>query len=871
MRTPGVALALLFTIALGVGSNVCIQGFVAGLTKPAAALTSVDRVVSVFGRVGQGEGGPLSYQEYLSLKSRRDVFEWIGAAHVWPCAIESAGQADTVATAAITSNLAGLLNLPLDGGVVISYRMWQNQFGAKANVRGDSIRIAGAGARVSGVAPDWLDGVYRDRAVDLWIPLREEDLRGADHASRNLWVVGRLRHNVSRSQAQTAIGPGGVSGEARVLSYTGMMPEMASGLARIGTLLGFAAGAVFLIACANVACFLLGRAFARSHEISLRVTLGASRRQLAGELLSDSIVISVAGGALGMLLAVWTSRVIPALLFEQDAARLVFAPDLAGIVLASSACVGITIGCGLLPAMAIPYDRPATVLRRESAGPSKAIRRLRAGLVVGQMASCCVLAISTAFLADGLRTALQTSAGHRLGHTILATVQPHVDVGVDIGYFERVERAVKSMAGVSAIAWAGRLPGSQPEWQSLRIEPRRLPMREVQMDVASFTTGSLNLFVLPPKAGRMFGVADGACRVAIVNESAAAELFGDSTAGRTVEDMSGRPVEIIGVAAMRQAELAAKGNPPTIYFYHPDDTAPPDRIAAARFRAPIAVKLAGAELDANVVSAEYFRAMGLSPAAGQGFDQPTPGGCRVAVINQDAADLYFGGQAVGAAVIDDRGRRTGIIGVVRSSRLGTFQRRAEPAIYFPMRQDTLFRMTLIANAKEVNDALLAELRRKIASVPGGSGATAVVKTLETHLKQTALAPLRIAAAIMGASAAAGLLLSLLGLYGALSDAARQRRRELAVRIALGAQRWRVIGQVLGEGGRLACGGAAAGILGSLGLSRLLARIIPVGGSPALWVWLAAPLVLAGAVAVAGVLPARRALMVNPLTIMRDDN
>ena len=873
MRTPGVALALLFTIALGIGSNVCIHGFIEGLTKPPAALTSGDRVVSVFGRVGHDEAGPLSYQEYLSLKSHRDAFEWIGAARVSPCAIESGGQAETVAAAAVTSNLAGVLNLPLDGGVVISHRMWQNEFGSKADVRGEPIRIAGVGARVSGVAPDWLEGVYRDRAVDLWIPLQEEDLRGADRTSRNFWVLGRLRRNVSSSQAQTAAGPsGGGSGEVRVLPYTGMTPEMASGLSRVGTLLGFAAGAVFFIACANVACFLLGRAFARSHEISLRVALGASRGQLAGELLSDSIVICVAGGALGMLLAVWTSHVIPALLFEPDAARLVFAPDLASIVLASTACVGITILCGLLPAMAIPYESPSAVLRRESVGPSKAIRRLRAGLVVGQMASFCVLAISTAFLAEGLRTALQTSAGHRLGHAILATVQAHLDVGVDIGYFERVERAAQSMAGISAMAWVGRQPGSQPEWQSLRIEPRQLPLREVKMGVASFTAGSLNLFILPPKAGRMFGVADGACRVAIVNEAAAEELFGKYTIGRTVQDMTGMPVEIIGVAAARKAEQAAKGSRPTIYFNRTDQTAPPpDRIALARFRTPIVAELASVELDANVVSASYFHAMGLSLIAGQGFDQPTPGGCRIGVINQEAANLYFGGQAVGAAVIDDQGRRTGIVGVVHSKPLGTFQRRAEPAIYFPMPQDALFRMTLIASAREVKDSLLTELRRRIESVPGGGGGPAVVKTLDTHLKQTALAPLRIAATIMGASATTGLVLSVLGLFGALSDAARQRRRELAVRIALGAQRWRVVGQVLGEGGRLACAGAMAGMFGSLVLSRLLARITPVGSSPALWVWLAASLVLAGAVAIASVLPARRALIVNPLMIMRDDN
>lgn len=167
--------------------------------------------------------------------------------------------------------------------------------------------------------------------------------------------------------------------------------------------------------------------------------------------------------------------------------------------------------------------------------------------------------------------------------------------------------------------------------------------------------------------------------------------------------------------------------------------------------------------------------------------------------------------------------------------------------------------------------MLTDLRRRIESVPGHSRAPLVVETLDTHLAQTALAPLRIATVIIGAPATTAFLLSVLGLFGALSDAARERRRELAVRIALGAPRWRVVRHVLKEGRRLACAGTLAGMLGSLLLWRLLARITPGSGLPALWVWLAAPLVLAVAVVIASVLPARRALIVNPLTIMRDDN
>ena len=113
-------------------------------------------------------------------------------------------------------------------------------------------------------------------------------------------------------------------------------------------------------------------------------------------------------------------------------------------------------------------------------------------------------------------------------------------------------------------------------------------------------------------------------------------------------------------------------------------------------------------------------------------------------------------------------------------------------------------------------------------------------------------------------------LGIAGLCGTLNDAARQRGRELAVRIALGAQRRHVIRQVLREGGRLAGAGALAGMLGSLLLSRLLSRIAPAYGSPAVWIWLTGPLVLATVVAIASVLPARRGSMVNPLTIMRNN-
>ncbi len=866
-----MTLALVFTIALGIAGIVSVRGFVHGFTQPWFPLGSLDRLVAVFGRDAQAEAGPLSKQQYLYARSRHDVFQWLGAARVSPGIIAVAGQTAFVPVAAVTPNVAGAFGLPLDKGVVISHRLWQGEFEASADARGEEIRINGITARISGIAPGWLEGVYRDRPVDIWMPLPEETLQRLDDSSRDLWVMARLGPGISPSQAKIVVQTGDRASELLVVPYTGLTPERAVRLSRIGTLLEFAAGAVFFIACVNVALFLLGRASERFHETALRVALGASRGLLARELLSDSVVISVAGGALGMLLAVWTSYVVPALLYDRDAESLILALDLFSIAKASFVFVGVMILSGLLPAMVIPLDRPMSVIQRDSAGPSPAIRRLRLGLVAAQMASCCVLVISTAFLVDGLRTALVTSAGQRLGHTVFATAQ--ADPNVAIEYFQRAENAVKLVPGVSEIAWAATLPGSRPMRQPFHIVPAQLPLHEVTLDSDWLTADLLKQFDLPPKAGHMFGSAEQTCRAAIVNEEAAGELFGEYTAGRTLRDPENPlPVEIIGVVAIRESERAAKKNRPTVYFnYTSHQETPPRRITDVRFRAPIALELTAADLETNVVSPGYFDAVGSKVIAGQGFNSDTRStGCPIGIVNQEAADLYFGGNAVGAAVIDEHGRRTDIIGVVHTRPLGAFQPRVEATLYLPMSQDVLTSMSMIVHVREVNGPLLADLRSRLEEVPGHGPSPVLVRTFKTYLNQTSLAPLRIATLLLGVSAAMALLLSVLGLFGALSDASRQRRRELAIRIALGAPRWRVIGQVLGEGIRLACAGTLAGMLASLVLSRWMSGITAGNGLPALWVWLAAPLALAVVVTVASVLPARSALMTNPLTIMRED-
>ena len=154
-----MALALLFTIALGIAGIVSVRGFVHGLTKPSFPRGSLDRLVAVFGQDAEREAGPLSKQQYLYARNRHDVFQWLGAARVSSGTIVMAGQTAFVPVAAVTPNLARALSLPLDEGVVISHRMWQGEFGASADARGEEIRINGVTARISGIAPDWLEGI----------------------------------------------------------------------------------------------------------------------------------------------------------------------------------------------------------------------------------------------------------------------------------------------------------------------------------------------------------------------------------------------------------------------------------------------------------------------------------------------------------------------------------------------------------------------------------------------------------------------------------------------------------------------------------------------------------------------------------------
>ena len=319
---------------------------------------------------------------------------------------------------------------------------------------------------------------------------------------------------------------------------------------RLHGLLGIAAGLVLVIALGNVASLLIGRSAARARETSMRLALGASRAQLARRVLVESLAITVVGAALGILVSAWMTAAIPALLYVEDAAQLQFVPDRADIALIVAACSSVTIACGLAPALSIANATPAAVLRRESAGVSPALARVRQALLIAQLGCCCALVISAGLIVERLKAAQKTTVAHGLGNAVLATVNAHPNVG--LAYFTEIARvATSGPPPLDGLLWTATLPGTRPTWRSYRVEPSGLEWRTVSLYAAVLTNDVLTQLSLPPREGRLFGLADRGCLVAVANEQAAALLFDANPVGRTVEDPAGRLVEIIGVVRER--------------------------------------------------------------------------------------------------------------------------------------------------------------------------------------------------------------------------------------------------------------------------------------------------------------------------------
>lgn len=855
LRQPGLLIGLILSVALGIGSNAAIFAFASGLITVRSPLADGGAALTtVIAQSGRSQG-LLNGHEVAWLRAQ-GVFDAVAAIRETVGTLRTDRRSMTGAVATTSSEGASLLSLGIHDGVALGPAA-QQTFGAPKRIAIDDEAYDGP---VS--TPAWLEGLFAGRPIAAWIVTDAGALDADDPDARTLTVVAGLPQGLSLADAQRQLDARAPAVRLLLDTYTGLTPEASAAMRRLRLLLTAVAGAILALTCLNVAVLLLSRAARRAHEISIRIALGVTRRTLAIGLLVDAVLVVVPGLAAGLLLGMWTANALPALLFAQDAEQLTFAPDLGLTAAAVLACAALVIGCGMAPLIENRHDRPADVLRRRSAYGDGPLGRLQRSLVVAQMAGCCAFVVAAAFLTDSFQSALRTQAGRGAGTRVLADVEASTgfardDLGFE--YFRGLTDAVSEVPGVFSTAWINRAPGTHPSWRPFAIERPHATTRDVQAPLLPFTRETIDEVTLPPLAGRMFGGGDrpGGCPVVVLNQHAASAWFGDAAVGRWLRSHAGERFEIVGV-------VTTPARPEPVVYFYPEQGG---RAAGSmRFDIPSGDFHRGI-LNANAVSGNYFQVMGGTlddTADNEVHRSETP--CRTGIVNQEAADLYFDGDAVGGAVIDASGQRTTIVGVVQEVPIGAWQRDTPPTVYFRHSDEYSPHATLVVAAAGAMREILEEARRQMTAVSGGS--LRRLQTLDDHLARTALATERIAALLVRAATAIALVLGILGLNRAVADDLWRRQQEFATRSALGSPAWRLVPVLLRQGARWAAAGALVGLLCAWVVGIWLRGLTGFDAPYAAWAWLAGPAVLAAGVLLASALPAVRAIRVDPLMAMK---
>ena len=665
----------------------------------------------------------------------------------------------------------------------------------------------------------------------------------------------------------------GTGGTAAIFAFVGGLVSSgmsgvdaadATQFSRVAMLVVFASILVLLLACSTVAGLLLSRSSARLLETAVKVALGATRRRLTWQCLIDSLVITMTGGAIGVLFAWWTTRLFPLLFFSEDAEQLALAPDGRWLAAAATVWVVAMIASGMVPMFTVPQRDPASVIQRDASKVSNSSRRFRSRLVVTQIAACSLLIVLAGLIREDLHATLRTARGRAVSSLLFVRAK-----GGD-KYQHALEKKAQVLPNVTGTAWISTLPAGRPATQSFAIDRVEKTWREIRLDVVTFSPKEIPTDLLHPDSGRLFGVRDGptSYRAGVLSKHAAERYFSGDAVGRLVETAAGEPVQIIGVLPATPRDRARD----VMYVYdqqpEPVDGVGPDK----KFLAPEASgPREKVTLDTNIVSPDYFDVFADPPTTGRGLDaRDTFGKPGAAVISEDGARTLFDGQAIGGALIDPEGGRIEIVGVVRADALGAAQKTRAPMLFLPLAQMDQPTMTLAIRTEKTTAEFRETVRGELAGVPDGQLLTDV-GTLEEHLMRTSLAAERIATALVGVCALMALALSVAGVYAVMADLVVRRRRELALRIALGAGAWRLVGNIVREGLRMAAIGGAAGLaIAVVGVPILDHYGVGVAlRLPGPLVIVSAMFAIGALVVLACALPAWRAVTVDPRAVMHD--
>lgn len=604
VKKPGFAIIAVMTLALGIGGSTSIFTVVNAALLRGLPYRSPDQLYHVWEQVPRQEfpKREMSYPDYQDYQ-QNNVFEGLAAYTGGGVLLSSNGETESIAGPRASANFFQVLGVePIlgrtfqagedqQGGpnvTVITYGLWQRKFGGNPGIIGQQLTINGQGYTVIGVLPASFQFALRNN--DLWLPYQPTQNQLTRRYMHGTNLIGRLKPGVDATQATSDLNViakrieqqhndshAGIT--ARVVP---LQEEIVGTVKPILLVLLAAVGFVLLIACANVASLLLTRSLSRQKEVAIRSALGASRWRVVRQLLTESILLSLVGGAAGLLIAYWGVPALVAVIPQQQLIAMPFLRDL-GLdtgILAFSFALSLITGLifGLAPALQSSRLDLNDVLKeggRHASGTAS--HRLRSALVVSEIALAVVLLVGAGLMMKSLWRLLNTNVGFKTENVMTMTVvlppAKYTDPNQQINFNNQLRERVQALPGVTGAGTVNILPVNGGNTTRFYVDgdPIPAPGQEIESNIRTVSDDYFKTLGIPMLAGRTFDTRDTANTpvAVIINKTIADRVFpGRDPVGMRLRYPSVQvdPIVIVGVVGDVKITGLDEAVKPVLYY-----------------------------------------------------------------------------------------------------------------------------------------------------------------------------------------------------------------------------------------------------------------------------------------------------------------
>jgi predicted permease len=613
-RSPGFSALAILCLTLGIGANAAVFSWIEGiLFRPYPAVTHQEQLLALAG-TARGESGhtAISWPDFADLQRNCTLFDAFFVSKIMGTTLSIGDRAEVTTGSIVSANYFDAIGVhPIlgrgfepgeDAGrnahpvTVISYQLWKGRFKGDPQIIGKTQRLNNVMHTIVGVAPEGFYGTFVGWAMQFWVPTSMEETFEAggykleDRGARWIEAYVRLKPGVTLSQAQQEISAAAkrletdypATNRGRSIK---LWPLWQTPFNNANTLLPtleiMLAVVVFvlLIACANVGNLLLVRSFARRHEMTVRLAIGAGRGRLLRQLFTEGLILAAFGAAGGLLVAHWCRHALVLLFPARGGVSMHLPGEIDWRVLALSAgvCLTTTLMLGLVPALQTGKIDLAGALKADSAGVVGGGGRawVRSGLVVMQVSLSFVLLVGAGLLLQSLQRIRTTSPGFST-HGVLDTYVPLVSAGYDApraqSFQDELLGRVKALPGVESAAFGRMTPLSYGSYSSTVIAVDGYQPPPEEQPTVEYNEVGPDYFAtmgIPLVSGREFARADDekAALVAVVNETMTEKYWGGKNPIGERVQVKGRWMQVVGVAKDSKYESVREATKP--FFYVP--------------------------------------------------------------------------------------------------------------------------------------------------------------------------------------------------------------------------------------------------------------------------------------------------------------